>query len=240
MNINEDELANQEHDIFLEAIERILSAEDSEAIYNIIRIESGTLATHGIKPTRAQVDRGLTKAYKNTRKMTISNNDVVYDWIPMVEWVRRQDYPPTEQQVIDGLRHQESSVRNAWAKRTDYSPTDLQITTGLLDLREYVRASWLDREDITFNADHIEKMLRFFETYDVMTFDTLPVRSIAAMQRQDIQLAEADIERVTNSKYYKDTDQDEDPRVHDFIRAQIAQLASHDADQIMSRKRHAL
>jgi len=205
-----------------EAVEKSLLDKSGVKVKAWVFSGSGTLDIYGIKPTMAQVERGLTTAYTEG---TISGSSHE-DWSTATVWIGRKDYPPTAEQIAYGLSHPDFNVRLAWATRNDFVPTDDQISAGLSDEDHFLAKEWMDRKGITFNDRHLDIMISkfYFDDEDRPLNDPRSDVIIQVFIDHNVSLNQSQIERVTATSYYSRSRE-----ARAFIRTQIAELCGADA-----------
>jgi len=210
-------------------MEAALSSKSIDTVRKWVHIGLGIMDRNNLKPTRAQVERGMSTPYD------FKDRPGKLDWEAAAIWIKRQDYQATDNEIKTGLSHPEAWIRQSWALRTDYIPTDEQISAGLKDEIEYVREAFLQRENITFNTEHIDIMIGFLESYDMSLDSTLAISATWAFHQKNVMFTEDQINRVMASSYYKEND--DGPYIQDIIRTQVAVLASTNIMPAQNRKR---
>jgi len=210
-----------------EEVEAALLNPDPNKVISWINEDYGIMKKYGIKPTLEQVNRGMIAEYPHvpSRRGSYKGNE----WKVADMWVCRQDYPPTDSQVADGLSHPDMDMRYAWASRLDYTPTDDQISAGLKDTWEILSKFWSDRTDIQFNKEHIDILLQNFINQPYNYDKKHDVVKVSIFERSN--LTSDQIDRIIDSPYFERSHE-----VKAFIRTKMAEIAASDIQNNQSSR----
>lgn len=104
-----------------------------------------------------------------------------------IAWARRQDYTPTPSQIIHGICNDNTDIRIAFAKKMSFTPKDDHISFGLTDPDWGVRSIWVSRKDYNMTHKMIAMILKD-ESDEVLSalLDRDDVIFLTSLDRQTI------------------------------------------------------